>query len=174
MNFAVYERRMPQVTKISVLFICLGNICRSPSAHGVFRARIARAGLEQRVTIDSAGIGDWHVGSPPDARAAAATSARGIDIGDLRARQVTPADLQRFDYVIAMDAGNLAELERMAQACGTPHAKIALLGAYSKRYPGEPVPDPYFGGPHGFERVLDRIEDATEGLFAEIRERLAE
>jgi len=157
---------------ISVLFVCLGNICRSPSAHGVFRRAVAAAGLAERVYIESAGTGDWHIGKPPDRRASATAAARGVDIQDLRAQQVSSADLDRFDYALAMDADNLANLERMAQARGTVRARIALFGAFSAAYRDGPVPDPYFGGEQGFERVLDMIEDASTGLLEDIRARL--
>lgn len=157
---------------LSVLFVCLGNICRSPSAHGVFRARVADAGLADRVFVDSAGTGNWHAGRPPDTRARVAAAARGVMIEDLRARQVTADDLQRFDYVIAMDAENLQELKRMEHASRQPRAEVRLFGDYSVDHPGQSIPDPYYGGDDGFERVLDRIENASDGLIAEIRERL--
>lgn len=157
---------------IGVLFVCLGNICRSPSAHGVFRRAVAAAGLAERVHIESAGTGDWHIGKPPDRRASAAAAARGVDIEDLRAQQVTPADLDRFDYVLAMDADNLADLKRLARARGLVRAQINLFGAFSGAYRDASVPDPYFGGDQGFERVLDMIENASTGLLEEIRARL--
>ncbi|ROO36330.1 low molecular weight protein-tyrosine-phosphatase [Salinisphaera orenii] len=160
---------MTQRNRIRVLFVCLGNICRSPTAHGVFRDRVAAAGLVDRIEVDSAGTGDWHVGKPPDARARAAAAARGCDIGDLRARQVAAADLRAFDYVLAMDADNLAVLERLARESADARARVALFGDYSGRHPRAAVPDPYFGGEDGFERVLDLIEDAAEGLLVEIR-----
>ena len=158
--------------QIAVLFVCLGNICRSPSAHGVFREAVARAGWADRVHIESAGTGDWHIGKPPDRRATAAAAARGIDLSDLRAQQVQATDFERFDYVLAMDADNLADLEQMANTQGNVRARIALFSTFSARYRGEAVPDPYFGGEQGFERVLDMIEDASAGLLEEIRTRL--
>ncbi|MES1930088.1 protein-tyrosine-phosphatase [Salinisphaera dokdonensis CL-ES53] len=164
---------MKQDETLSVLFVCLGNICRSPSAHGVFRKAVAEAGLGDRVSIESAGTGDWHIGKAPDRRATAAAASRGIDVTDLRAQQVTPADLNRFDYVLAMDADNLADLERMAPATGQVRAYVALFGAYSANYRNAPVPDPYFGGDQGFEHVLDMIEDASAGLLEEIKARLS-
>ena len=163
---------MKQDEMLSVLFVCLGNICRSPSAHGVFRKAVAGAGLSDSVSIESAGTGDWHIGKAPDRRATAAAASRGIDVTALRAQQVTPADLDRFDYVLAMDADNLADLERMARARGQVRARVALFGAYSANYRNAPVPDPYFGGDQGFEHVLDMIEDASAGLLEEIKERL--
>lgn len=158
--------------EIAVMFVCLGNICRSPSAHGVFRERVSQAGLAGRIHIESSGTGDWHIGKAPDRRASAAASARGIDIGDLRAQQVTAADLQRFDYVLAMDRENLAALEALATSTPGVRAQIALFGSYSEAYRDAPVPDPYFGGDQGFEQVLDMIEDAAQGLLPEIRGRL--
>ena len=164
---------MKQNETLSVLFVCLGNICRSPSAHGVFREAVAAAGLSERVYIESAGTGDWHIGKAPDRRATAAAAERGIDLADLRAQQVMPADLDRFDYVLAMDDDNLADLESMARALGPVRARVALFSAYSANYRDAPVPDPYFGGGGGFEHVLDMIEDASAGLLDEIRARLS-
>lgn len=163
---------MSAPSAVRVLFVCLGNICRSPSAEGVFRAQVVAAGLSDRIVIDSAGTGDWHIGKVPDSRARDAAAARGIDIGALRARQVTADDLRKYDYVLAMDGDNLADLERLAAATAGAVANVALLGDYSERYRGQAVPDPYFGGEHGFEQVLDLIEDAVAGLLTEIRERL--
>lgn len=158
---------------VRVLFVCLGNICRSPSAHGVFRARVARAGLDGRIQVDSAGTGDWHIGQPPDARATAAAAARGIGLDDLRARQVEPADLEHFDYVLAMDEANLDALQALARSVPAARAQIALLGSFSQRYRDQSVPDPYFGGGQGFEQVLDMIEDAADGLLSALQSRLA-
>lgn len=160
-------------TPIRVLFVCLGNICRSPTAHGVFRQRIVDAGLDAQVAIDSAGTGDWHIGKAPDTRARAAAAGRGFDIEDLRARQVRATDLQTFDYVLAMDAENLADLQALAATTADTRARIALFGDYSAAYAGLAVPDPYFGGENGFEHVLDMIEDASDGLMAELNARLA-
>lgn len=158
---------------LSVLLVCLGNICRSPTAHGVLRARVTAAGLADAVMIDSAGTGNWHAGKGPDERSVAAAAGRGIDIADLRARQVQADDLRRFDYVIAMDTANLQDLRDLARDTHGVRAEIVLFGNYSARYRGEPVPDPYFGGESGFEQVLDRVEDAAEGVIAVLRERLA-
>jgi len=158
-------------SRISVLFVCLGNICRSPSAHGVFRKRVEDAGLADRVTVDSAGTGDWHIGKAPDRRATAAAAARDISIDDLRARQVCAADLSAFDYVLAMDDDNLDGLERLARSVPEATARIALFNDFSVAYRGQPVPDPYFGGDDGFEHVLDMIEDASDGLLADIKGR---
>ncbi len=152
-----------------VLFVCLGNICRSPTAEGVFRRKLQQAGLEQQVEVDSAGTGDWHVGRAPDSRTRLAAQRRGYDLSSLRARQVQPADFQRFDLILAMDHSNLAHLR-----AARPAAAAAELDLLLRRFdlPVEEVPDPYYGGEDGFETVLDLIEQACEGLLAEVRRRL--
>jgi len=165
---------MTQENSVAVLLVCLGNICRSPSAHGVLRDRVAAAGLDQVVMIESAGTGDWHVGKPPDDRAVAAAAGRGIDIAGLRARQICADDLCRFDYVLAMDEANLRDLQQLARVTSGARADIALFGDYSERYRGEAVPDPYFGGDSGFDQVLDRVEDAADGVLAMLRKRLSQ
>ncbi|MBS62753.1 low molecular weight protein-tyrosine-phosphatase [Salinisphaera sp.] len=156
---------------VRVMFVCLGNICRSPTAHGVFRHMVAEAGLDDRIEIASSGTGDWHIGKPPDQRAASAALKRQIDIDDLRAQQVTADDLRAFDYVLAMDADNLASLQTLYQATADARAEPSLFMRYSTAYRDQSVPDPYFGGEQGFERVLDMIEDASSGLLADIRQR---
>lgn len=154
---------------VRVLFVCLGNICRSPSAEGVFRHLVNRAGLEDRVEIDSCGTGSWHVGKAPDARAMAAAARRGIDLSGLRARQIEARDLQAFDYVLVMDRDNLADVERLWQSAGGTRPELFLnYGASGETE----VPDPYYGGEAGFERVLDLIEEAGTGLLEDIRGRL--
>jgi len=155
---------------VRVLFVCLGNICRSPTAEGVMRALAAEAGVDHRLEIDSAGTGSWHVGHPPDDRAAAAAARRGIELAGA-ARRVEPPDLDRFDLVIAMDRDNLAELERMA-GDGT-RAKLALLRQFDEAAAaaGElEVPDPYYGGEDGFDLVLDVVTAGCRGLLLEIAE----
>jgi protein-tyrosine phosphatase len=151
---------------VSVLFVCLGNICRSPTAEGVLRARLAEAGLADRVHVDSAGTGSWHVGNPPDPRAVAAAADRGFDLTALRARQVTREDLDRFDYVLAMDGSNLRDLERLAPGRARRFLEFAD-GAQASD-----VPDPYYGDGDGFARVLDLVEAAADGLLEEIRARV--
>lgn len=154
---------------VKVLFVCLGNICRSPSAEGVFRKVVHQAGLDGQITIDSCGTGDWHVGKEPDSRAIAAARNRGIDISDLRARQFRSKDLDEFDYVLVMDRQNLADVREIWRQNGGTEPVLFL------RYGGsgyDEVPDPYYGGNHGFEHVLDLIHEASEGLLAEIREQL--
>jgi len=154
---------------VSVLFVCLGNICRSPTAHGVFESQVARAGLEAQIRVESAGTGAWHVGEPPDARAAAAARARGYRLDHLRARQVQEADFRRFDYLLAMDHQNLRSLESMVPADAT--VRPGLFLAFARRHDEREVPDPYYGGDGGFRHVLDLVEDACEGLLSDIREK---
>lgn len=152
--------------RVSVLFVCMGNICRSPTAEGVFRARVRAAGLERQIRIDSAGTHDYHVGRPPDARAREAASDRGYDLDELRARQVSAADFVDFDLVLAMDRDNLASLRRR---CPAEHRhKLRLFLSFSRRFPNLEVPDPYYGGRQGFQQVLDMVEDAASGLLDEL------
>ncbi|MFC0708388.1 low molecular weight protein-tyrosine-phosphatase [Azorhizophilus paspali] len=152
-----------------ILFVCLGNICRSPTAEGVFRQRAQAAGLGERIRIDSAGTGDWHVGKAPDIRARQAARRRGYDLDALRARQICREDFSRFDLILAMDHGNLRDLQAIR-----PAGAAGELDLYLRRYAlGEDeVPDPYYGGEEGFERVLDLLERAGDELLAEIRGRL--
>jgi protein-tyrosine phosphatase len=145
---------------MKILFVCLGNICRSPTAEGVMRALVADAGLEDEIEIDSAGTGAWHAGNPPDARSTAAAARRGITL-EGAARQVTAEDFERFDLLLAMDSENLRELRRRAPA-GTED-KIRLLCVDAD------VPDPYYGGERGFDDVLEQVHAACRTLLAEIR-----
>jgi protein-tyrosine phosphatase len=142
----------------SILFVCTGNICRSPTAEGVFKSLCKGAGIELR--IESAGLGDWHVGDPPDERAQHHAKNRGYDLSAQRARQVRPHDFDEFDLILAMDRGHLRVLQRMAPA--QHRAKIRLFVA------DRDVPDPYHGGPDGFERVLDLVEERCRALLEEI------
>lgn len=152
---------------LRILFVCMGNICRSPTAEGILRAKLAAAGLAEAVELDSAGTGDWHVGKAPDSRAIRAAAGRGYDISDLRARQVTAEDFQRFDLILAMDHDNLAWLEQLRPEDGVvPELFLARQGLAV-----DEVPDPYYGGAAGFERVLDLLEDACDGLVAEVAAR---
>lgn len=155
---------------IKVLFVCMGNICRSPMAEGICRREIAKAGLLDKVMIDSAGTHSYHIGSKPDQRAQNAISKRGVNISGLRGRQVADADFENFDLILAMDGVNINNLKRRAPPRW--HDKIKLLLSYSRKYPNLDVPDPYFGGLSGFEENLDMIEDAMQGLIEEIRTRL--
>jgi len=143
----------------SVLFVCTGNICRSPTAEAVLRHLAAEEGIELRIA--SAGIGDWHVGSAPDKRAQHHAKGRGYDMSALRARQVRPSDFAEFDRILAMDGGHLQALQRMAPP-GQRH-KVRLFIA------GRDVPDPYYGGPEGFEQVLDLVEAACRDLLQEMK-----
>ncbi len=152
-----------------VLFVCLGNICRSPTAEGVFLALLRREGLLERIEVDSAGTGDWHVGEPPDPRTRRAAERRGYRLSS-RARQVQVEDLDRFDYVLAMDESNLRALRRMApRGCRATIAKLLDFHP-DPAMRGEDVPDPYYGGTAGFDHVLDLCEAACEGLLAHLRE----
>ncbi len=151
-----------------VLFVCMGNICRSPTAEGVLRRKLQDAGLAARVEVDSAGTHGSHAGEAPDPRAVKHAAGRGYDLSRLRARRVARADFQRFDWVIAMDDGNLDALRALAPEGAS--ARVGLLMEHARRFSAvREVPDPYYGAPAGFERVLDLVEDACDGLV----ERLA-
>lgn len=154
-----------------VLFVCLGNICRSPTAHGVFEAKLRERGLQAQVAVDSCGTGDWHVGHPPDPRAAAEAASRGYPIDHLRARQVTFEDFREFDYVLAMDRQNLADLQALCPADYGGH--LGLFLAFAADHPTDEVPDPYYGGDAGFARVFDLVEAASDGLLRDIERGLA-
>lgn len=156
--------------KVSVLFVCMGNICRSPTAAGVFRKLVADAGLEEFVHIDSAGTHAYHTGEPPDQRAAAAAQRRGFDLSGQSARRVTAEDFDRFDYVLAMDRDNHEIM--LAAALEDHHGRIRLFLEFGSDPSRQEVPDPYYGGAVGFERVLDLVEDAAVGLLREVRARL--
>ncbi len=155
---------------VKVLFVCMGNICRSPTAEGVFVGLLKRHGLEGKVHVDSAGTHAYHVGSAPDPRASAAAAKRGADLGKQRARKVSVADFEIFDYILAMDRDNLEILEEL---CPDEHrGKLQLMLRYAPEAGVDEVPDPYYGGAAGFERVLDLIEAASAGLLEEVRGRL--
>jgi len=159
---------------VRLLFVCLGNICRSPTAEGVMAHLARERGLDGEVELDSAGTGAWHVGKPPDERATRAAAERGIELSGL-ARQFEPADFERFDLVLALDRENRAELERMAPD-EDARARLALLREYDARAveSGElDVPDPYFGGSEGFDEVLDVVVSACEGLLDRVGDRPA-
>lgn len=152
----------------SVLFVCMGNICRSPTAEGVFRAVAAQAGLATRVRAASAGVGDWHVGSPPDRRAIQAARRRGYDLTALRARQVEIGDFTRFGWILAMDRSNLKALDAMRPREFGGH--LGLLLDFAPELGTRDVPDPYYGGPDGFEHVLDLVETASAALLARLQQ----
>ena len=155
-----------QAPPTRVLFVCMGNICRSPAAEGVFLHLLAEAGLDDCFTVDSAGTGGWHVGHRADRRMIAAAERRGIHLPS-RARQIEAADLQRFDHILTMDADNLAAVRRLErQAPGG--ARISPLIDHCRQLRSPEVPDPYYGGEDGFERVLDLLEDACAGLLEDL------
>ncbi|MBC3810000.1 MULTISPECIES: low molecular weight protein-tyrosine-phosphatase [Undibacterium] len=155
----------PKVT--SILFICMGNICRSPTAEGVFRAKAKAAGISEQLVIDSAGTHAYHIGEPPDARSHGFAVKRGFDLSQQRARQIKAEDFVNFDLLLAMDKSNLALLQA---ACPEPYQhKLDLLMHYAQHTQAEEVPDPYYGGVSGFDLVLDYIEDASEGLVARLQ-----
>lgn len=148
-----------------LLFVCLGNICRSPMAQGVFEAAAQTAGRAEAMMVDSAGTGNWHVDAPPDPRAVAATAARGVDISGQRARQVTIADFARFDAIFAMDADNLRALQALAERASPPKATLARVLDLTPAIEHRNVPDPYYGGAEGFDFALDLLEATAEAFF---------
>lgn len=152
-----------------VLFVCLGNICRSPTAEVVLRTRATRAGVNDRMEIASAGTGDWHAGEPPDRRAIAHAAKRGYDLSTLRARQVTVEDFDRFDWILAMDFTVLRELTLMQPASFT--GRLGRFLDFAPHTGLRDVPDPYYGAAGHFERVLDLVEHASDGLLAHLFER---
>jgi len=147
--------------------VCTGNICRSPTAEGVFLKLVEDAGLADRIIVDSAGTHDYHVGEPPDARTVEAAARRGYDLSRLRARKFQREDFQRFDLVLAMDRDNQGILARLAQPSASH--RLRMMMEYASRFRETEVPDPYYGGPDGFDRVLDMLEDAAQGLLAALR-----
>jgi protein-tyrosine phosphatase len=170
--FAVHDKRslkgpneMTIKTPARVLFVCLGNICRSPTAEAVFRRRAQQQGLSN-IHIDSAGTGNWHIGKPPDTRAIAAGRARGYELQHLRARKVTQQDFEQFTHILAMDTQNLEYLQQMEQKNGGAKARLFLRFGIANRVD---VPNPYFGGSDGFEQVLDLIETACDGLITALK-----
>lgn len=150
-----------------VLFVCLGNICRSPAAEGVFLSQLQQAGLAHAFEVDSAGTGGWHVGHPADARMRAAAERRGILLTS-RARQLEREDLDRFDHILTMDEDNLAAVRALAGS-GSHRATVTPLTSYCRRHGASHVPDPYYGGSQGFEQVLDLLDDACAGLLAQLQ-----
>ena len=154
---------MGEKVATSILFVCMGNICRSPTAEGVFRRVIADRGVAHQFEVDSAGTHAYHIGNPPDRRSIDAAARRGIDLTTLRARKVEPSDFQRFHFLLAMDEDNLERLHAMAAP--EQRGRVKLFLEYARRSPRREVPDPYYGGANGFEDVLDLVEDAAEGLL---------
>ena len=155
----------PKTTR--VLMVCLGNLCRSPTAEAVLRKKVHEAGLDGRIEVDSAGTADYHVDSPPDRRAIAHGERRGLAMRQLRGRQVSRDDFDRFDFILAMDGDNLANLNRIRPAGS--RAEVALLMSYAPQAGAREVPDPYYGGTDGFETVLDLVESAADGFIAKGR-----
>ncbi|MDJ0776232.1 MAG: low molecular weight protein-tyrosine-phosphatase [Gammaproteobacteria bacterium] len=161
---------MSDIQPVRVLFVCMGNICRSPTAHGIFEALVASHGLQARIQVDSAGTHGYHVGTPPDPRAQATARARGVDLSTQRARRFESRDFLEFDYVIGMDRGNLADM--LALRPDNPRAEASLMLDFADEVGEMEVPDPYYGDA-GFERVYDLIDSAATGLLSRIRERYA-
>lgn len=152
---------------IRVLFVCTGNICRSPTAEGVFRAKVQAAGLADAIGWDSGALYDYHVGDAPDSRAQRAARRRGYDLSDLRARRIGPADFAAFDFALAMDRGHLARMQRLTPA--DAKAEVALFLDYCPAFRGREVPDPYYGETADFDHALDLIEKGADALLDHIR-----
>ena len=163
------DRAAPMAPPTRVLFVCLGNICRSPAAEGLFLHLIAQQDLREAFAVDSAGTGGWHVGKPADRRMIQAAGARGVVLPS-RARQITALDLQQFDHILTMDADNLAAVQRLAGGQPT-RARIEPITRHCHHFQTLEVPDPYYGGAEGFNEVLDLLDDACTGLLAHLLER---
>ena len=159
---------MNNKSQIKVLFVCMGNICRSPTAEGVFTKLVQERGLAEKIIIDSAGTHAYHVGSSPDNRAQAAARKRGVELSSLRGRQITVNDFDEFDYIMVMDRSNLRDVLALRETGQESTVKLFL--EYAEKASVEEVPDPYYGGDRGFEYVLDLIEDASAGLLKHITE----
>lgn len=155
--------------KVSVIFVCLGNICRSPTAHAVFRNLVTAENLQDQILIDSAGTASWHKGKPADSRSIQVAHGRGIPMDDLRSRPVDIGDLMEFDYVLAMDDMNYADL--MDMALPEHQTKIRLFLEFAPEFEEREVPDPYHGGPQGFDHVFDLVTAASKGLLDEIKQK---
>lgn len=152
---------------VKVLFVCMGNICRSPTAEGVFRQRVRDAGLDHRIETDSAGTHSYHIGKAPDPRSQEEARSRGIDLSDIRSRRVAASDFGYFDWVLAMDRDNLEIL--LAECPRVEQRKLHLFLGFARGRPEQEVPDPYYGGERGFVQVFDLISDAADGLLETIR-----
>lgn len=152
---------------IRVLFVCMGNICRSPTAHGVFESLVQKKGLSHRIEVDSAGTHAYHMGEPPDARSQQVAKGRGVDLSGQRARRVQPDDFLHFDYLLAMDRDNFRELRRICPS-GSEN-KLRLLMEFAPEYGIREVPDPYYGGSGGFDQVFRMVEAAADGLLQTLR-----
>jgi len=154
----------------AILFVCMGNICRSPTAHGVFRHQLLERGLASRVQVDSAGTHGYHVGRPPDERSQEHAARRGYDLADLRARQLLPQDFERYDLVLVMDHDNHENARELCPP-GQLH-KLRRFTEFCLQHTAQAVPDPYYGGEQGFEQVLDLVEDACGGLLQHVQQQL--
>ncbi len=159
----------PNSPRTSVLFVCLGNICRSPLAEGVFRDLVHARGVEHMFEIDSAGTGAWHAGEPPDRRSVAVAASHGVHL-EGRARQVTPRDMEHFDLIVAMDGENLRDLERMVDGLPGRAPRLGLLRDFDPQGGGLDVPDPYYGGSAGFETVYDMVHRSCEALLDDLQD----
>jgi len=157
--------------RVNVLFVCMGNICRSPTAHGVFRRLVDEAGLADRIEIDSAGTHAYHEGEPPDTRAQETARRHGVILHDLRARRARSEDFETFDYILAMDQDNYHSLSRICPEGRGLERRLLLLMDYAPQMRRREVPDPYYGAAGGFETVYDMIEAAAAGLLEDIRRR---
>lgn len=157
--------------QVSVLFVCLGNICRSPTSEGVFRSVVESQALDFEIEVDSAGTAGYHIGQPPDSRAIDAAAKRGVGISNLRARRLNRLDYEKFDYIIGMDLSNYQDLVSMSPV--DYKGQVRLFMDFASDWADREIPDPYYGGHDGFERVLDMIESASLGLIEDIRKRMA-
>lgn len=166
-----YLHNPNRTAPIRVLMVCMGNICRSPTAHGVLERYIAQAGLQQLIEVDSAGTHAYHVGEPPDKRSQSHALLRGFDLQHQRARQVKAVDLMESDIVLVMDQPNETAVRALAQTVSGPDVqhKIMRLAAFATRHQAHEVPDPYYGGDKGFDYVLDLVEDACQNLFDKLK-----
>ena len=171
--FARFLKKAPKpahsTAQVHVLFVCMGNICRSPVAEGVFRQMLEGVGLCNKVHVDSAGTHSYHIGAPPDTRTQATALRRGVDLHALRARQVIVADFANFDYLLAMDRDNFEHLLGLCPDPALRH-RVRLFMDFAPHLPEREVPDPYYGGPGGFDRVMDLVEEAAQGLLVHLRE----
>ena len=159
-----------QRARVSVLFVCLGNICRSPTAQGIFQELVNAEDLSNLIYIDSAGTGDWHIGKNPDSRSCQAALDRGIDISSLQARLIQKEDFEHFDYILVMDKKNLKEVSKMKPPDYPGHLELFL--SFSLKPSIQEVPDPYFSGADGFDLVIDLVMNASKGLLRHIKKQL--
>lgn len=155
---------------VKVLFVCLGNICRSPTAHGVFQKMVDEEGLSKIVEVESAGTSGWHIGEAPDSRTAEVALTRGVDLSQLKGRKAIHEDFHYYDYILAMDNANLLDLISIAPKQHV--ANVGLFLEYASKYDEQEVPDPYYGGAEGFDHVFNLVEDASAGLLKHIKSRL--